>query len=205
MSRQHHVVGAGAHRLLGLGADPREPVLQRVRRPGSKVQSISTAASPNCRTIAAKRAFDTNGLSSCRISVWLLSSSSTFLRLPNRVFRLITRCSRKRVDRRVGHLAEVLPEVVAERPVARRQHRGRRVVAHRADRLLAVLGHRRAARSRAPRPSSRPRSAAAAARRPRRAAAPRRRSSRSSRSVIEPTHSPNGWLAAIRSLISASW
>jgi hypothetical protein len=47
------------------------------------------------------------------------------------------------VDRRVRHLGEVLPEVVAERPVAVRQHRGRRVVAHRADRLLAVLGHRR--------------------------------------------------------------
>ena len=36
----------------------------------------------------------TNGLSNTRISVWLLSSSSTFLRLPNRVFRLITRYSR---------------------------------------------------------------------------------------------------------------
>ncbi len=63
--------------------------------PAGKVQSISTTASPNCRTIAAKRAFETNGLSSCRISVWLLSWSSTFLRLPNRVLRLITRCSRR--------------------------------------------------------------------------------------------------------------
>ena len=76
----------GPHRLLGLGPDPRQPGLQGVRRPGSKVQSISTTASPKCFTIAAKRAFDTNGLSSCRIRVWLLSSSSTLLRLPNRVF-----------------------------------------------------------------------------------------------------------------------
>ena len=63
--------------------------------PGAKVQSISTAASPKCLTIASKRAFDTNGLSSCRISVCELSWSSTFFRLPNRVFRLITRCSRR--------------------------------------------------------------------------------------------------------------
>ncbi len=35
------------------------------------------------------------GLSSVRISVWLESWSSTFFRLPKRVFRLITRCSRK--------------------------------------------------------------------------------------------------------------
>ena len=48
-----------------------------------------------------------------------------------------------RVDRRVGHLREQLLEVVVEdlRPV--RQHRQRGVVAHRADRLLAVHRHRR--------------------------------------------------------------
>ena len=62
---------------------------------GAKVQSIATAAAPNCATIRSKRALETNGLSSCRISVWLLSSSSTFFRLPNRVFSDITRCSRK--------------------------------------------------------------------------------------------------------------
>ena len=84
-----------------------------------KVQWITRALSaegsrPACRT----RAFETTGLSSVTISVWLLNRrSSTFFRLPKRVFRLITRCSRKRVDRRVGDLAEVLPEEVAERAV----------------------------------------------------------------------------------------
>ena len=63
--------------------------------PAGKVASISVTASPNCRSMTTNCAFDMNGLSSCRISVWLLSWSSTFLRLPNRVFRLITRCSRK--------------------------------------------------------------------------------------------------------------
>ena len=50
---------------------------------------------PKCATITLNSALAMNGLSSTRISVWLESSSSTFLRLPNRVFRLITRLSRK--------------------------------------------------------------------------------------------------------------
>ncbi len=49
----------------------------------------------------------------------------------------------QRVDRRVGHLAEVLAEEVRQRPVLVRQHRKRRVVAHRADGFLAVLDHGR--------------------------------------------------------------
>ncbi len=62
--------------------------------PASKVQSIGTTVAPNCASIAAKRAFETKGLSSCTISVCELSWSSTFLRLPNRVLSDITRCSR---------------------------------------------------------------------------------------------------------------
>ena len=48
-----------------------------------------------------------------------------------------------RVDRRVGHLREVLLEIGVQqlRPVG--QRRDRRVGAHRADRLLAGLRHRR--------------------------------------------------------------
>jgi hypothetical protein len=45
------------------------------------------------------------------------------------------------IDRRVGHLAEVLAEEVAERPVLFGQHGQRRVVAHRADGFLALLDH----------------------------------------------------------------
>ena len=48
-----------------------------------------------------------------------------------------------RVDRRVGHLREQLLEVVVEQLRPLRQHRERRVVAHRADRLDAVDRHRR--------------------------------------------------------------
>ena len=47
------------------------------------------------------------------------------------------------VDRRVGDLAEVLAEEVAQRAVLAAEHRRRRVVAHRGQRFLAVFGHRR--------------------------------------------------------------
>jgi len=45
-----------------------------------------------------------------------------------------------RVDRRVGHLGELLAQVVEWRTHFLREHGHRRVVAHRADRLAAVLG-----------------------------------------------------------------
>ncbi len=62
--------------------------------PVGKVQSMVTTESSKCRNIAWNCELPTNGLSSTRISVWLPSSSSTFLRFPNRVLRLITRNSR---------------------------------------------------------------------------------------------------------------
>ena len=47
------------------------------------------------------------------------------------------------VERRVGDLREQLLEVVVEQPRTVREHRQRRVGAHRADRFLALLRHRR--------------------------------------------------------------
>ena len=48
-----------------------------------------------------------------------------------------------RIDRRVGHLREVLLEIGVEQLRLVRQRRDRRVVAHRADRFLAGRRHRR--------------------------------------------------------------
>ena len=48
-----------------------------------------------------------------------------------------------RIDRRVGHLREVLLEIGEQRLRLVRQRRDRRVVAHGADRFLAGGGHRR--------------------------------------------------------------
>ncbi len=47
-----------------------------------------------------------------------------------------------RVERRVGHLRELLREVVEEQPRAVAEHRDRRVGPHRTERLDAVLRHR---------------------------------------------------------------
>jgi hypothetical protein len=47
-----------------------------------------------------------------------------------------------RVDRGVGHLRKQLLEIMRQRLVLARQHCERRVVAHRADRLLAIGGNR---------------------------------------------------------------
>ena len=49
----------------------------------------------------------------------------------------------QRIDRRVGHLAEILPEEMAHRPVSHRQNGRRRIVSHRADGFLATFGHGR--------------------------------------------------------------
>ena len=48
----------------------------------------------------------------------------------------------QRVDRRVGDLGEFLAEKIGEQTVLPRQHRHRRIVAHRADRFLTALGQR---------------------------------------------------------------
>ncbi len=47
----------------------------------------------------------------------------------------------QRIDRRVGHLGEVLAEEVSQRPPLVRQHGQGCIVAHRADGFLAVLDH----------------------------------------------------------------
>ena len=51
-------------------------------------------------------------------------------------------CFTQRVDRRVGDLREILTEEVRQRTVLFRQNRRRRIVTHRRDEFLAVLGHR---------------------------------------------------------------
>ena len=54
-----------------------------------------TTVSPSCSMMDWNCALPTKGLSSTRISVWELSWSRTFLRLPNRVLSDITRNSRR--------------------------------------------------------------------------------------------------------------
>ena len=47
-----------------------------------------------------------------------------------------------RIDRRVGDLREVLLEIVVEQARLVRQHRNRRIGAHRSERIVAICRHR---------------------------------------------------------------
>ena len=62
---------------------------------GSKVQSIDTISALKFSIRTSHWALPTKGLSKTKISVCALLSSSTFFRLPKRVFNDITRYSRK--------------------------------------------------------------------------------------------------------------
>ncbi len=107
-----------------------------------KLQSTTQAEAPMKSRIAWNSAVDSTGLSSCSRSHWLASSSSTLPRLPSRVFSDITRVSRRLSIGGLVTWLNVLPEVMMQSAVALRQHGERRVVAHRADRLLRVFHHR---------------------------------------------------------------
>jgi hypothetical protein len=54
----------------------------------------------------------------------------------------VTSSSRIGINRRIGDLRKQLLEIVVKRLVLVRQNRQRRIVAHRADGLFAVRGHR---------------------------------------------------------------
>ena len=47
------------------------------------------------------------------------------------------------VNRRVGHLREILPEIMRQRAIFFRQDRARRIITHRCKRFFAIFGHRR--------------------------------------------------------------
>ena len=63
--------------------------------PVGKVQSITWALSPQCRNNKSYSPLVSTGEDSTSTLVWLAFCSSTLLKLPNRVFKLITRYSRK--------------------------------------------------------------------------------------------------------------
>jgi hypothetical protein len=63
-------------------------------------------------------------------------------RFPKRVLQRHHLALAQRIDRRIGDLAEILPEELADQPRLVRDHRERRIVAHRADRFLGGLDHR---------------------------------------------------------------
>ncbi|MPL60913.1 hypothetical protein SDC9_06477 [bioreactor metagenome] len=140
---QHEVQRARAHRVLRLGADPLEPLAQRflIGAGGEGAVDHRHRVAEDLHHlgifgIGDERAFEDQDLGLRAVLVeHVLQVAEAGLQRHHPAFT-------KGVDRRVGDLGEVLPEEVAQRAILLRQHRGRRVVAHRGERFLAVLGHR---------------------------------------------------------------
>ena len=140
---QDDVAGAGADRFLRLPAHPVEGLTQgagaavgrehTIDHPVAVAEGLGQALELAVRD---HRAFQGDDLGLARALVeHVLQVAEAGLQAHHPVLA-------QAVDGRVGDLAEVLPEEVAQRPVEVREHRRRGVVAHRADGLLGVLGHR---------------------------------------------------------------
>ncbi len=139
---QHDMSRTRAHRVLGLGPDPRQPLAQRAgpRREAAvdlDQRRVELRHQHVPLRIGHEGAFQHDDLGLAAVLVeHVLEVAEPGLQAHHPVFA-------QAVDRRVGHLAEILPEEMAERTVMLAEHRRGRVVAHRGQRLLAVLGHRR--------------------------------------------------------------
>jgi hypothetical protein len=141
---QDDVARAGAHGILRLRPDTFQPPAQRVGGTvhGEGAVDVDNAVAEMADHLIELRIGDEGavqhedlGLAAVLVQ-HVLEVAEPGLEAHHPVFA-------KRVDGRVRDLAEVLPEIVAERAILARQHRRRRVVAHRGQRFLPVLGHRR--------------------------------------------------------------
>ena len=141
--RQDHVGAAAAHGVLGLLTDPVERRLERVRAALGVEGAVDlrrrlrhVVAHGMELGIGQHRAFQQQVVALLAVlveDVAQVAQTGTQGHHP---------ALAQAVDRRVGDLAEVLPEEVVQTAILVRQHRQRRVVAHGADGFLAALGHR---------------------------------------------------------------
>ena len=111
------------------------PVIERA------VDLLARTARRNAPSAACQSAPVNTGESSTSTRSRRSRVSRMLARFPNRVFSDITWRSRKRIDRRIGDLAKILPEELADQPRLVADDGKRRVVAHRPDRFLGALDH----------------------------------------------------------------
>ncbi len=140
---QHDLLAALAHRILGRGPDATDRLVQRAR-PGMGVEGAGDRGGAPAEVLLQRRELavqqqralelQDRGLAR-RLVVDVAEVAVARLEAHHPPFA-------QRIDRRVGDLGELLTEEVVQAAIARREHRGRRVVAHGADRLLGVDHHR---------------------------------------------------------------
>ena len=140
---QDQLTRARRHRHLSLRPDALQPLPQRISaracREGAIDEGhlIAKALDQNLiLAIADERAFQHQNLG---LAVVLVQDVA---QIAEPGFQRHHPAFAQGVDRRVGHLAEILPEEMRQRAVNRRQDSRRRIIAHRGDHFLAVLHHR---------------------------------------------------------------
>ena len=138
---------ARAHRVLGLRREAREARFDRFLAPGERIGDVELEG-PELAVGVALDVADRLHLVEIehrlrdfepQRRVHLVDAEQVRLR-PDERHEARHELFADRVDRRVGDLREKLLEVVVQRLVLVREHRERRIVAHRADRLFAVRG-----------------------------------------------------------------
>ena len=141
---------ARTHRILGLRGERSEARLDRFLAPRGGIANVQFARTELAVGIALDMADllhlveIEHGVRDFQADrrVHLVDAEQVWLRADERHQRSDELLA-DRVDRGIGHLRKQLLEVVIERLGLVRQDREGRIVAHRADRLFAVGGHRR--------------------------------------------------------------
>ena len=139
---QHHMLASRPDSLLGLGRDP-------VHRSGEVIRTVNLEGAVDHRRLIAKigtQRVPFRHRQDRRVQHQMIT---LLLCLVEDVTKIAKPCAKRHhmaltqaVDRRVGHLREILPEKMMQPAIAVGQHRQRCVIAHRPDRLLAGFGHR---------------------------------------------------------------
>ena len=140
-------VRAGGERCVRLGAEPVERALEarrRLRRRATSCRSctLMKTSERTCRSCSSSVS-SRIGFVDHELARVLGVSSSRLCSDPTLACDAHHDRLADRVDRRVRHLREQLLEVRVEQRLAAREHGERRVVPHRADRLLGVPRERR--------------------------------------------------------------
>ena len=140
---EHEMLGAAAHRVLGFLPDTGD----RLAQDAVALLGIEGAIDVGCRRAHVgahplELAVRENGRAELEQAALQLVLVQNVAEIAEPRHQRHDPRLAQGVDRRVGHLAEILPEVMMQAAVLLGKHGERGVVAHGADRLLGVLRHR---------------------------------------------------------------
>ena len=142
--RQHNMPSARTHGILSFRPDPAQRRAQRALIAASFKRAVDLDHVGIKRLLQAvklpiphERAIQNNDFSLAGILI------QDILQVPEPRLQAHHPEFAQRVDRRVRDLREILPEVMAQRPIHLGQNSRRGIIAHRRQRLFPVFSHRR--------------------------------------------------------------